>query len=200
MHGVKRAHETIDGISAAEHLDGAIFTNHLQNASSLDDLQDLPGLEDLQEALHLRFCLKHVYTFTGSRVLVSTNPYDWEVSLPLYSESQCNVYRSQLHCAGPSRVLPPHLYSIAELARRQRAGEAVTGEPSSAAMRSQTLLVSGESGAGKSEAVKVLLGYLAYHGGLPTALDSQVAPLEAKLLQMCAHSPPRDIMSGCSSC
>ena len=56
-------------------------------------------------------------------------------------------------------ALPPHLYAVAELARRRRAGD----DGIRAEAQTQALLVSGESGAGKTEAVKILLAYVCQH-------------------------------------
>ena len=126
--------------------------------SPQDDLQTLPSLTDsaLLDALQQRHKERHVYTYSGPRVVVSVNPNDWSVSLPLYAED----VRARFHEApegdlsGGRRALPPHLYAVAEQARRRRASPAF----------SQALLVGGESGAGKTEAVKILMQYLCQAG------------------------------------
>ena len=113
----------------------------------------------LLEALARRHASRHVYTYSGPRVCVSLNPYDWSVSRPLYTEAVRSTF---LHApegdlCGGRRALPPHLYAVAEQARRRRASP---GAP-------QALLVGGESGAGKTEAVKILLSYLCESSSSP---------------------------------
>ena len=127
-------------------------------ADGLDDLQHLPRADDasLLEALRARYEQRRVYTHSGSRVILSVNPYSWETSLPLYTAERRAAYRAAAPGAPP---LPPHLYAVAELARRRRAGD----DGIRAEAQTQALLVSGESGAGKTEAVKILLAYVCQH-------------------------------------
>ena len=119
-----------------------------------DDLQTLASLTDagLLDAIARRHKYQLVYTYAGPRVVISVNPYDWSVSMPLYGEPVRLQFQESPEgdLSGGRRALPPHLYAIAEQARRRRAWP---GAP-------QALLVSGESGAGKTEAVKILLQYL----------------------------------------
>ena len=127
-------------------------------SDGLDDLQHLPRADDasLLEALRARYEQRRVYTHSGSRVILSVNPYSWETSLPLYTAERRAAYRAAAPGAPP---LPPHLYAVAELARRRRAGD----DGIRAEAQTQALLVSGESGAGKTEAVKILLAYVCQH-------------------------------------
>ena len=125
--------------------------------TSVDDLVEMPTLTDtsLLQNLERRHAEREVYTYAGTRLIVSVNPYDWEVSLPFYSEAVRDAYASSPDAlGGGSRSLPPHLYAVAEQAWRQRR----------AAFRSQALIVGGESGAGKTEAVKIMLRYLCSRG------------------------------------
>ena len=119
-----------------------------------DDLQSLSSLTDaaLLATLQARHKARHCYTYSGPRVIVSVNPYDWSASLPLYTDAMREQYGAapEGDLCGGRRSLPPHLYAVAEQARRRRACPGYT----------QSLLVGGESGAGKTEAVKILLKYL----------------------------------------
>ncbi|KAL6129847.1 hypothetical protein ACLB2K_068229 [Fragaria x ananassa] len=86
-------------------------------------------------------------TYTGS-ILIAVNPFQ---RLPhLYDNLMMNKYRGV-----PLGELNPHPFAIADAAYRQMINEGI----------SQAILVSGESGAGKTESTKMLMQYLAYMGG-----------------------------------
>ena len=82
--------------------------------------------------LQHRFERDCVYTYTG-KICIAVNPFNWAVSEPLYAESLLLKYRGQ-----ELDDMPPHVYAIAEAAYA-----AIRGEASN-----QSILVSGESGAG----------------------------------------------------
>ena len=92
-----------------------------------------------------RFNRDCIYTFTAS-VLLAVNPYK-HVS-GLYShETQMTYTNRSLHW------LPPHPYALADTAYRYFFGET----------KSQVLVVSGESGSGKTETAKTVISFLASH-------------------------------------
>uniref|UniRef100_A0A8C5SNY4 Unconventional myosin-X-like n=1 Tax=Laticauda laticaudata TaxID=8630 RepID=A0A8C5SNY4_LATLA len=115
--------------------------------SSVDGVEDMSMLGDLHEAaillnLHQRYKQNHIYTSIGS-ILVSVNPY--KPIAGLYDASAIDLYRQ--HGLGE---LPPHIFATASecyscLWRRHD---------------SQCILISGESGAGKTESTKLLLKFL----------------------------------------
>ncbi|GLH07215.1 Uncharacterized protein GBIM_12734 [Gryllus bimaculatus] len=92
--------------------------------------------------LQARFKRDHIYTYIGD-VLVAVNPYK---KLALYSDELARAYARR----GPYQ-LPPHLYAVAGAARRFLRDRG----------QDQALVLSGESGAGKTEAGRVLLHFLA---------------------------------------
>lgn len=117
----------------------------------LSDLVALPHLDEaaILEALRRRFELDLPYTLCG-QICVSVNPFKW---LPLYSEELVQQFHS---ADNPFAELPPHLYAIVHAAHRSLLAALEGGTPPS-----QSILVSGESGAGKTEATKIMMRYLA---------------------------------------
>lgn len=118
-----------------------------QNESAQDSVSDLAELVHLSEpcvlhALGCRFHNAHIYTYSGA-VLLALNP--WSELPSLYDETQRQRYLEQ-----PLGAAPPHLFALADVAFR---GMLRDGDD-------QTLLVSGESGAGKTESTKLILSYL----------------------------------------
>jgi myosin V len=120
----------------------------LQNADfPVNGVEDMCTLGYLHEGsildnLKLRFRSQLPYTYTGN-ICLAINPYTW---LDNYTqelrEKYANQYRYQL---------PPHVYAISAQAYRGV----------SERNRNQSILVSGESGAGKTETVKILIGHIA---------------------------------------
>ena len=99
----------------------------------------------LLDNLRYRFSKDYVYTYTG-KICIAVNPFSWKVSKPLYEESLLVQYRGK-----ELGDKPPHVYAIAEDAYQHIVND----------RRNQSILVSGESGAGKTESVKVMMQYLA---------------------------------------
>ncbi|OQR94962.1 myosin-like protein [Achlya hypogyna] len=116
-------------------------------------VEDLTSLVQLDEAailttLAARFHSQAIYTRTGA-VLIAMNPF---TPLPLYgAETKTRYMHHGRKRARGERIdpLPPHIYAIADHAYR----EMHRGD--------QSILVSGESGAGKTETTKCILNYVA---------------------------------------
>ncbi|KAI7807751.1 unconventional myosin-X [Triplophysa rosa] len=115
--------------------------------SSIDGVEDMSTLAELHEAaimhnLHQRYQKDHIYTNIGS-ILAAVNPY--KPITGLYEISAVELY-SQHHLG----ELPPHIFAVANECYRclwKRHD-------------SQCVLISGESGAGKTESTKLLLQFL----------------------------------------
>uniref|UniRef100_A0A672NMS9 Unconventional myosin-X-like n=1 Tax=Sinocyclocheilus grahami TaxID=75366 RepID=A0A672NMS9_SINGR len=115
--------------------------------SSIDGVEDMSTLAELHEAaimhnLHQRYQKDNIYTNIGS-ILAAVNPY--KQIKGLYDLSAVELY-SQHHLG----ELPPHIFAIANECYRclwKRHD-------------SQCVLISGESGAGKTESTKLLLQFL----------------------------------------
>lgn len=105
-------------------------------------LEDFTNPDAFVENLQKRFQEDLIYTYIGP-VLVSVNPYH---ELDIYNQEVIASYKNVNFYE-----LPPHVYAVADAAYRSMKGE----------NRDQCILISGESGAGKTEASKKILHYIA---------------------------------------
>ncbi|XP_062073083.1 myosin-9 [Humulus lupulus] len=121
-----------------------------------DGVDDMTKLSYLHEpgVLHnlaTRYEINEIYTYTGN-ILIAINPFQ--------SLSQLyDAYMMELYKGAPFGKLGPHVFAIADFAYRQMVNEG----------KSNSILVSGESGAGKTETTKMLMRYLAFVGGRSAA-------------------------------
>ncbi|OAF65709.1 Class I unconventional myosin, partial [Intoshia linei] len=138
----------------------------LMNATSVQHVQDMIKLGDLNEPgilrnLFQRYKENLIYTYTGS-ILVAINPYQ---ILPIYNAEYIHRYTN-------SRMgkLEPHIFAIGDSAygNMMRNGE------------NQCIVISGESGAGKTESTKLVLQFLAASSGKHSWIEQQI--LEANPL------------------
>ncbi|XP_029692792.1 unconventional myosin-XV isoform X4 [Takifugu rubripes] len=112
-----------------------------------DGVDDMTQLEELQEGavlqnLKQRFERDIIYTNIGS-ILVSVNPYK---VYNIYGTDQMLLYKGR--ALGESR---PHLFALTNAAYSKMMD----------AKHNQVIIISGESGSGKTEATKLVLRYLA---------------------------------------
>ncbi|XP_029379947.1 unconventional myosin-X [Echeneis naucrates] len=115
--------------------------------SSARGVEDMATLEDLHDGaimhnLFLRYRQKHIYTYIGS-ILAAVNPYQ---PLPgLYERPAVELY-SRRHLG----EISPHIFAIANECYRSLWKR----------LQNQCVLISGESGAGKTESTKLILKFL----------------------------------------
>ncbi|CAL0299636.1 unnamed protein product [Lupinus luteus] len=131
----------------------------------VDDMTKLAYLHEPGVLYNLksRYDINEIYTYTGS-ILIAVNPF---IRLPhLYNSHMMAQYKG----AGFGE-LSPHPFAVADAAYRLMINEGV----------SQSILVSGESGAGKTESTKLLMQYLAYMGGRATVGEGRT--IEQKVLE-----------------
>ncbi|XP_055300601.1 myosin-VIIa isoform X1 [Sitodiplosis mosellana] len=130
------------------------------HASSVSGVEDMISLGDLHEAgilrnLLIRYNDNLIYTYTGS-ILVAVNPYQ---ILPIYTADQIKLYKER-----KIGELPPHIFAIGDNAysnmKRYR--------------QDQCIVISGESGAGKTESTKLILQYLAAISGKHSWIEQQI--------------------------
>jgi len=137
--------------------------------SSDADITDLLNLSDYSEesllyALRERYQKDSFYTYVGP-ILISINPYKW---CRIYSDEIMRQYQGKRMTDG----LSPHVYGVAENAYR-----AIVDNPTN--KKDQAIIISGESGAGKTESTKIIMRYLSEVGrkkdavGNATSLDGE---------------------------
>uniref|UniRef100_A0AAQ5X8B8 Myosin X n=1 Tax=Amphiprion ocellaris TaxID=80972 RepID=A0AAQ5X8B8_AMPOC len=115
--------------------------------SSVAGVEDMAALEDLHDGaimhnLFLRYQQRHIYTYIGS-ILAAVNPYQ---PLPgLYDRPAVELY-SRHHLG----EISPHIFAVANECYRSLWKR----------LQNQCVLISGESGAGKTESTKLILKFL----------------------------------------
>ena len=127
------------------------LADDVTNATVVDNLMLLHLTEpNLVHNLRCRFDERMIYTWTGEYELLALNPY--EQLQGLYAD--CHPYVQSADAGvtgtGGNGKTPPHVYAVAE---RVYLGAAVRNA-------AQSIVVSGDSGAGKTETNKYLLEYL----------------------------------------
>ncbi|KAM9806591.1 myosin-10 isoform X1 [Syngnathus typhle] len=143
--------------------------------SKVEDMADLTCLNEASVLHNLRerYYSGLIYTYSGLFCVV-VNPYK---NLPVYTESIVEMYRGKKR-----HEMPPHIYAISEAAYRSMLQD----------REDQSILCTGESGAGKTENTKKVIQYLAHvassHKGVtPRSKDAlqimQYGELERQLLQ-----------------
>ncbi|XP_019424641.1 PREDICTED: myosin-6-like [Lupinus angustifolius] len=134
--------------------------------SGVDDMTRLAYLHEpgVLDNLRSRYDINEIYTYTGN-ILIAVNPF---MNLPhLYDSHMMAQYKGSTF-----GELSPHPFAVADAAYRLMINDGI----------SQSVLVSGESGAGKTECTKLLMRYLAYMGGRAATAD-EGRTVEQKVLE-----------------
>ncbi|KAI4900953.1 hypothetical protein NFI96_026666, partial [Prochilodus magdalenae] len=106
--------------------------------------------------IRVRYSKDKIYTYVAN-ILIAVNPY---YDIPkLYSPDSIKQYRGR-----SLGTLPPHVYAIADKAYRDM----------KVLKMSQSIIVSGESGAGKTENTKFVLRYLTTSYGTGQDIDERI--------------------------
>lgn len=139
---------------------GDLDTLSPMHPNSAEGVDDMIRLGDLNEAgmvhnLLIRYQQHKIYTYTGS-ILVAVNPFQ---VLPLYTVEQIQLYYNR-HVG----ELPPHIFAIANSCYFNMKKN----------KRDQCCIISGESGAGKTETTKLILQFLATISGQHSWIEQQV--------------------------
>ncbi|XP_060930084.1 myosin-7B-like [Limanda limanda] len=129
------------------------------NPARFDMLEDMAMLTNLNEAsvlfnLRRRYSMWMIYTYSGL-FCVTVNPYKW---LPVYSREVVRAYKGRRRTE-----TPPHIYAIADNAYTDLLQN----------RENQSMLITGESGAGKTVNTKRVIQYFAIIASLGEHVKKQ---------------------------
>ncbi|KAK6048505.1 myosin SH3-like domain protein [Cooperia oncophora] len=118
------------------------------NPPRFDKCEDMSSMSCLNEAsvlhnLRQRFFSNLIYTYSGLFCVV-VNPYK---RLPIYTDSIAEQYKGKKR-----KEMPPHIFAVTDEAYRSMLQD----------REDQSILCTGESGAGKTENTKKVIQYLAH--------------------------------------
>lgn len=120
-------------------------TEDMANLTFLNEASVLANLKD-------RYSAMMIYTYSGLFCVV-INPYK---RLPIYTESVIKAYMGKRR-----NEMPPHLFSVSDEAYRNMVQD----------RENQSMLITGESGAGKTENTKKVISYFAIVGATQQAAE-----------------------------
>jgi len=128
-----------------------------------------------------RHCDGKPYTRTGD-IIIAVNPFQWFHDL--YTEKKRVYYSNRLVWEqtdnDPRDGMEPHVYEVSSLAFKGLAFSKID----------QSILVSGESGAGKTETVKICMNHMAsVQAGPKTALEGDGAALDPVVDRVVQSNP-----------
>ncbi|KAI8911536.1 P-loop containing nucleoside triphosphate hydrolase protein, partial [Gorgonomyces haynaldii] len=143
-----------------------INSTEKMNPPKFDKVEDMADLTHLNVAsvvhnLRLRYYSNLIYTYSGL-FCVTVNPYK---KLPIYSDEIVRAYKGKKR-----KDLPPHVFSVADQAYHDMLLN----------RENQSILITGESGAGKTENTKKVIQYLA---ATASANAKALGQLEQQILQ-----------------
>eukprot|EP01137_Pigoraptor_chileana_P012115 Opistho-2@64101 len=120
------------------------------------DLVFLPEVTEnaVVDALVRRYNHSRIYTYVGD-VVLSLNPFK---AVDIYGDKEISMFRDNVFYSNK----PPHIYALANRAYRNVVRT----------NQNQCVLITGESGSGKTEASKIIVGYLAAVTAVPGAASS----------------------------
>merc|ERR1712241_772073 len=138
------------------------------NPPKFEKCEDMANLTFLNDAsvfwnLKVRFQAKLIYTYSGLFCIV-VNPYK---RYPIYTGTVVKMYLGKRR-----NEVPPHLWAITETAYRNMLTNG----------KDQSMLITGESGAGKTENTKKVISYLAAVAAPKKASATKKVALEDQIV------------------
>uniref|UniRef100_W5L0R5 Myosin heavy chain 6 n=1 Tax=Astyanax mexicanus TaxID=7994 RepID=W5L0R5_ASTMX len=144
---------------------------HPQNPPKFDKIEDMAMFTFLHEPAVLfnlkeRYAAWMIYTYSGL-FCVTVNPYKW---LPVYNQEVVVAYRGKKRTEAP-----PHIFSISDNAYQYMLAD----------RENQSILITGESGAGKTVNTKRVIQYFASiaAGGPKKDTSDKKGTLEDQIIQ-----------------
>uniref|UniRef100_A0A3B5PY93 Myosin heavy chain 7 n=1 Tax=Xiphophorus maculatus TaxID=8083 RepID=A0A3B5PY93_XIPMA len=145
---------------------------HPQNPPKFDKIEDMAMFTFLHEPAVLfnlkeRYAAWMIYTYSGL-FCVTVNPYKW---LPVYNQEVVVAYRGKKRSEAP-----PHIFSISDNAYQYMLTD----------RENQSILITGESGAGKTVNTKRVIQYfasIAAGGGKKDTGSEKKGTLEDQIIQ-----------------
>uniref|UniRef100_A0A667XW88 Myosin-7B n=1 Tax=Myripristis murdjan TaxID=586833 RepID=A0A667XW88_9TELE len=139
------------------------------NPPKFDMIEDMAMLTHLNEAsvlfnLRRRYSAWMIYTYSGL-FCVTVNPYKW---LPVYTATVVAAYKGKRRSEAP-----PHIYSIADNAYNDMLRN----------RENQSMLITGESGAGKTVNTKRVIQYFAIVAALGEGSAKKAGTLEDQIIE-----------------
>ena len=145
-------------------------------AQGLDDIINLDVLHagSILHNLETRFDADKIYTYVGS-ILLSVNPFK---PIPIFGDDQVETYAKADVMAIKDGTLKPHIFAVAKDSFEQMLRD----------QKFQSVIISGESGAGKTEATKYVLKYLTAVSSKAGAKDrtgasKDLSPVDKMIIQ-----------------
>ena len=125
---------------------------------SYDDLAKLPSIDAdaVMSTLQERHSTDAIYTKNGA-VLVAINPYK---GIPIYNDRELQLYKSSMSLENEA----PHIFAVAAATHRSLISEG----------KNQAVVISGESGAGKTESARFVLQYLRFVSNATEDLEMRI--------------------------
>uniref|UniRef100_A0A8C2FS25 non-specific serine/threonine protein kinase n=1 Tax=Cyprinus carpio TaxID=7962 RepID=A0A8C2FS25_CYPCA len=126
---------------------GSYMKSQSQTCDDVEDLATLEVLDDntITEQLQRRYATEQIYTYVGD-ILIAVNPFQ---KTELYTPEHSKIY------VGAKRTSnPPHIYAVADIAYQSMVSHNTD----------QCIVISGESGAGKTESAHLLVQQLTVLG------------------------------------
>jgi myosin heavy subunit len=175
--------KTSDGVLHKISDSSVLIPLRAADYAGVADVLHLPFVSEaaLLHTLRLRYRRDEIYTKAG-QILISINPYK-NISMnpgteSIYSERVMQIYRNYYRSGGSFLRHPepaPHLFQVADRAYTAlmdsiHGGNVDLDDPSEVSasdphhflsVRNQSIIIAGESGAGKTEATKIIMKYLA---------------------------------------
>jgi myosin heavy chain 6/7 len=138
-----------------------------EDMSNLTYLNDASVLYNLKE----RYYANLIYTYSGL-FCVAINPYK---RFPIYTNRVIKMYRGRRR-----QEMPPHLFAIADGAYSDMIAN----------RENQSMLITGESGAGKTENTKKVIAYFANVGATSKKDDASKDPKKGTLEDQVVQTNP----------